>query len=184
MGKQELVTPIPQMASLEVERLLSHGLFNLADKVLHFPGNLFRVAIRRHVGVVGNFSGLLLDCAFDFVKLAFCLILRARFHHDSLLCADTRRTRDLLLRRRAGCRGRRLRLGSWGRDSGGSCLFLRLRLVVMVTGLFLRLGRLGGLRHRSRRSVRSGGRGGLRRFLRRQRQRARKHSERHKGRSN
>jgi hypothetical protein len=73
-------------------RLLSHSLFNLADNVLHFPGILFSFAISRQVGIAGKFAGLLFDCAFDFVKLACCLILRARFHHDSLLCADASRS--------------------------------------------------------------------------------------------
>ena len=67
-------------------RLCSDSLFNLADNFLNFSGILFSSAISFQVGVLGKLAGLLLDCAFDFVKLACCLIVRARFHHDSLLC--------------------------------------------------------------------------------------------------
>ena len=168
-----------------VVRLLSNSLFNLADNVLHFSGILFSLAVSRQVGVVGMFAGLLSDCAFELVKLACCLIFRAQFRHDSLLCVDAGRFPDLLLRGRScGC-GRRLRLGNWGRGCGGGCLFLRLRLrlVVMATGLLLRLRRLGGLGYRRRRGLRRSGGGRLRSFLRRNRQRKRKHGERHEGRS-
>ena len=51
-------------------RLLSNSLFNLAGNVLDFSGILFSPAISLQVGVAGNFAGRLLDCAFDFVKLA------------------------------------------------------------------------------------------------------------------
>ena len=67
--------------------LLSYSLFNLAGNVLDFPGILFSLAISCQVGIAGKFAGLLPDCAFDFVKLARCLIFCARFHHDSLLCS-------------------------------------------------------------------------------------------------
>jgi hypothetical protein len=77
-----------------VMRLLSHGLFNLADKVLHFSGNLFRLAVGGQVGVAGKFAGLLPDRAFEFVKLACGLILCARFDHDFLLIADASRFRN------------------------------------------------------------------------------------------
>src|ERR1039457_822803 len=66
--------------------LCSDSLFNLADSLLNFSGILFSSDISFQVGVLGKLAGLLLDCAFDFVKLACCLIVRARFHHDSLLC--------------------------------------------------------------------------------------------------
>ena len=67
-------------------RLCSESLFNLADNLLNFSGILFSSAISFPVGVLGNLAGLLLDCAFDFVEIACCLIVRAGFHHDSLLC--------------------------------------------------------------------------------------------------
>jgi hypothetical protein len=51
-------------------RLLSDSLFDLTDGVLNFSGILFSSAISLQVGVAGNFAGRLLDCAFDFVKLA------------------------------------------------------------------------------------------------------------------
>ena len=68
-------------------RLLSNSPFNLADDVLNFSGVLFSNAISFQVGVLRDLAGLLLDCAFDFVKRAACFIFCARFHHDSLLCS-------------------------------------------------------------------------------------------------
>jgi hypothetical protein len=67
--------------------LLSYSLFNLAGNVLDFSGILFSSAISLQVRVAGKFAGLLPDCAFDFVKLACRLIVRAQFHYDSLLCS-------------------------------------------------------------------------------------------------
>jgi len=68
-------------------RLLSDSLFNLADDVLNFSCVLFSNAISFQVGVVRELASLLLDCAFDFVKVTGCLIFCARFHRDSLLCS-------------------------------------------------------------------------------------------------
>src|ERR1019366_3776845 len=68
-------------------RLFSDSLFNLADKALNFASVLLSSAIGLQVGAAGKFAGLLLDCAFDFVELACCLIVCARFHHDSLFCS-------------------------------------------------------------------------------------------------
>jgi hypothetical protein len=68
-------------------RLGSYSLFNLADDVLNFSGVLFSNAISFQVGILRELAGLLLDCAFDFVKLAGCLIFCARFHRGSLLCS-------------------------------------------------------------------------------------------------
>ena len=68
-------------------RLLSNSLFNLTDGVLNFSCVLFSNAISFQVGVLRDLAGLLLDCAFDFVKVACCLIFCARFHRDSLLCS-------------------------------------------------------------------------------------------------
>src|SRR5664279_2514327 len=68
-------------------RLFSDSLFNLADKALNFASVFLSSTISLQVGVAGKFAGLLPDCAFDFVKLACCLIVRARFHHGSLLCS-------------------------------------------------------------------------------------------------
>src|ERR1035438_4997564 len=66
--------------------LFSDSLFNLADKTLNFASIFLSSAIGLQVGATGKFAGLLLDCAFDFVELACCLIVCARFHHGSLLC--------------------------------------------------------------------------------------------------
>src|ERR1039458_6698272 len=66
--------------------LFADSLFNLADKALNFASISLSSAIGLQVGVAGKCAGLLPDCAFDFVKLACCLIVRARFHHGSLLC--------------------------------------------------------------------------------------------------
>src|ERR1017187_2847582 len=68
-------------------RLCAYSLFNLADDVLNFSGVLFSNAISFQVGVLRELAGLLLDCAFDFVKLTCCLIFCARFHRGSLLCS-------------------------------------------------------------------------------------------------
>src|ERR1019366_3746522 len=75
------------MESSMLIRLCSDSLFNLADSLLNFSGILFCSAISCQVGVLGKLAGLLLDCAFDFVKLACCLIVRAGFHRGSLLCS-------------------------------------------------------------------------------------------------
>jgi len=66
---------------------LSYSLLNLASNVLDFPDILFSSAISLQIRVAGKFADLLLDRAFDFVKLAGCLIFCAWFHHDSLLCS-------------------------------------------------------------------------------------------------
>ena len=68
-------------------RLCSYSLFNLADDVLNFSCVLFSNAISFQVGVLRDLAGLLLDSAFDFVKVAGCLIFCARFHRGSLLCS-------------------------------------------------------------------------------------------------
>src|ERR1039458_1197902 len=67
--------------------LFSDSLFNLADNVLNFARVLFSSAVGFKAGVVGKLAGLLLDCAFDFVNLACCLIARAQFHGEVLLCS-------------------------------------------------------------------------------------------------
>jgi hypothetical protein len=67
--------------------LFAYSLFNLADDVLNFSGVFFSNAISFQVGVLRELAGLLLDCAFDFVKIAGCLIFCARFHRDSLFCS-------------------------------------------------------------------------------------------------
>jgi hypothetical protein len=82
-----VAAPDPPATRPMAMRLLSDSLLNLADNVLYFSGILFSSAVSLQVGVAGKFAGLLPDCAFDFVKLARCLIFCARFHHDSLLCS-------------------------------------------------------------------------------------------------
>src|SRR5580704_13043973 len=60
--------------------LLLEYLFNLADFPLDFAGEFFVLAFGFQVGVVRSLSGCLFDAAFQFMKLAFDLIFRARFH--------------------------------------------------------------------------------------------------------
>src|ERR1022692_202712 len=84
-GKQTPPSDLSMESSMLV-RLFSDSLFNLADSLLNFPGILFSSAVSFQVGVFGKLARLLLDCAFDFVEIACCLIVRAGFHHDSLLC--------------------------------------------------------------------------------------------------
>ena len=67
------------MESSMLIRLFSDSLFNLADNFLNFSVILFSSAVSFQVGVLGKLAGVLLDCAFDFVKRACCLIVRARF---------------------------------------------------------------------------------------------------------
>jgi hypothetical protein len=62
-----------------VHLLLDH-LFNLADFLLDFAGDFFGLAFGLQVGVVRDLSGCLFDVAFQFMKLAFDLIFRARVH--------------------------------------------------------------------------------------------------------
>src|ERR1017187_990519 len=83
-------------------RLFSDGLFNLADKALNFACVFLDSAISFQVGTASKVACLLLNCAFDFVELACCLIVCARFHHGSLLCSvvafDSSRSVDGSLR--------------------------------------------------------------------------------------
>ena len=80
--------------------LFSDSLFNLADKALNFASVFLSSAIGLQVGAAGKFAGLLLDCAFDFVELACCLIVCARFHFSPLLggCFRFVEVRERLLR--------------------------------------------------------------------------------------
>src|SRR5271157_4764125 len=59
-----------------------------ADPALNFAGILFSPAISFQVGVPGKLADFLLDCSVDFVELACCLIVRARFHHEFLLRSE------------------------------------------------------------------------------------------------
>jgi hypothetical protein len=52
---------------------------------LDFASEFFALAFGLQVGVVRDLSGLLLNIAFQFMKLAFDLILRARFYWVSPL---------------------------------------------------------------------------------------------------
>jgi hypothetical protein len=73
--------------SFAVVRLRSDSFFNLADDALDFAGILLNHAIPFEFRIVREFADLLLHCAFQFVKLAYRLILHAGFYHDSLLCS-------------------------------------------------------------------------------------------------
>jgi hypothetical protein len=66
--------------------LLSDDFFNLADPVLNFAGILLSSALGFQIRVLGKLANVFLDFPFDFVELACCLIVRARFHHEFLLC--------------------------------------------------------------------------------------------------
>jgi hypothetical protein len=60
--------------------LLLEYFFNLADFLLDLAGEFFVLAFGRQIGVVRDLSGFLDNLAFQFMKLAFDLIRRARFH--------------------------------------------------------------------------------------------------------
>ena len=61
--------------------LLLEHLFNLADFLLDFARQLLVLACSRQFRVVRNLPRLLFSFAFHFMKAAFDLIRRARFHH-------------------------------------------------------------------------------------------------------
>jgi len=67
----------------ETDSLLLEHLFNLADFLLDFAGEIFVLAFGRKGGVVRDLSRFLFNFSFQFVKLAFDLIRRARFHASS-----------------------------------------------------------------------------------------------------
>jgi hypothetical protein len=60
--------------------LLFEHLLNLADFLLDFAGEFFVLAVGLQVSVVRDLSRFLFDLTFQFMNLAFDLILRARFH--------------------------------------------------------------------------------------------------------
>jgi hypothetical protein len=61
-------------------QLFLEYLFNLADLLLDFARELFRLAFVLQLRVVSGLPGCFLYFAFYFVELAFHLVLRARFH--------------------------------------------------------------------------------------------------------
>src|ERR1022692_2973880 len=72
----------PELCALrrELVHLLFEYLFNLAGFLLDFAGEFFVLAFGFQVGVARDLSGCLFDVAFQFMKLAFDLIFRTRFH--------------------------------------------------------------------------------------------------------
>ena len=68
-------------------RLFSDSLFNLAAPVMNFACILFGSAISFQIKVLGKLADFLFDCSFNFVELACCFIVRARFHQEFLLCS-------------------------------------------------------------------------------------------------
>jgi hypothetical protein len=60
--------------------LLFEHLLNLADFLLDFAGEFFVLAVGLQVSVVRDLSHFLFNLAFQFMNLAFDLIVRARFH--------------------------------------------------------------------------------------------------------
>src|ERR1700680_2884891 len=67
------------VVSSPAHQLLKH-LFNLPDLLLDFACELLRLAFVRQIRVVGGLPCFFFHFAFQFVKLAFELVLRARFH--------------------------------------------------------------------------------------------------------
>src|ERR1035437_9091138 len=61
-------------------QLLFEHLLNLADFLLEFAGEFFVLAVGLQVSVVRDLSRFLFNLTFQFMKLAFELILRTRFH--------------------------------------------------------------------------------------------------------
>src|SRR5450759_2085780 len=61
-------------------QLLFDYLFNLADFLLDFAGEVFVLAFGLQVRVAYNLSHFLFDLTFHLVKVAFNLVRRARFH--------------------------------------------------------------------------------------------------------
>jgi hypothetical protein len=72
------------VASVADGLLLEH-LFNLADFLLHFPGDFFALAFILQIGIARDLSRFLFDFPFHFMQRAFDLIVGARFHHGSPL---------------------------------------------------------------------------------------------------
>ena len=56
-------------------RLFPDSLFDMANPVLNLAGILFSSAISFQVRVLGKLADGLLDCPFDFVEFACCLIV-------------------------------------------------------------------------------------------------------------
>jgi len=108
-------------------RLLSDSLLNLADNVCTFPAFFSALPSASRLGLLVSSPAFCLIAPLT-RELACCFIFCARFHRDSLLCADASRFPELLLRRRGGGRGRRLSLGGWGRGCG--CLRLSFTFVL------------------------------------------------------
>ena len=74
--------PQSEQRALRKDRFVyfSNYLFNPADFLLDYACEFFVLAFGHQVGIVRGLSRFLLNCAFYFMKLAFDLILRARFH--------------------------------------------------------------------------------------------------------
>jgi hypothetical protein len=70
----------PRTLRREPVHLLLEYLFNLADYLLDFASEFFGLAFGFQVGVVRDLSGFLFNVAFQFMTLAFDLILSAWFH--------------------------------------------------------------------------------------------------------
>ncbi len=54
--------------------LLSENLFDLSELALNFSGQFFNGSFSPQLWIVTQFSGHLLDLAFDFVKFSCCLV--------------------------------------------------------------------------------------------------------------
>jgi hypothetical protein len=67
-GLRHFALPLWYLSSVLI-RLFPGSLLNLADKVLNLARILFSSALIFQAGTSGKLASLLLDCAFDFVKL-------------------------------------------------------------------------------------------------------------------
>ena len=76
--------------------LLLEHLFNLADFLLDFAGEVFVLTFGHQVGVVRGLSRFLFDFTFYFMDVALDLIRRARFHMYSPLYFPARFVNHLL----------------------------------------------------------------------------------------
>jgi hypothetical protein len=72
-------------------QLLLKNRFNLADFLLDFSGKFFVLAVGCQAGIVRELSRFLFGLAFQFMQLAFDLIVRARFHVFLLFSLGVRR---------------------------------------------------------------------------------------------
>jgi hypothetical protein len=69
-----------KVTSVQDTSLVIPKLLDLTDFSLNLAGYLFNGTFRFHLWIIAQITGDLLDLPFHFVKLAFHLVFRARFH--------------------------------------------------------------------------------------------------------